>query len=244
MKCRFLSLLFFVLVWNAAADDSFRVIDRREVNGTVIVIRKVPRKLTGGKPFLSARHWDLTPSSGFFRVKEIQIPARYVGRDGDPPAVTMRDGKVGANNWTNAFGGTPRTFFGPGEIVRLVRLNAAFNIVRMDVESVCRIEAHGRRLRGRVDVVLSGQVNAATFDEANGGVGQVLEPIELARVLETCDPETARPPLVVGIGTPIASVQQIMGEPREGEGNILDYGVIRVETRNGAVSKITVPAVD
>ena len=68
----------------------------------------------------------------------------------------MRDGKVGANNWTNAFGGTPRTFFGPGEIVRLVRLNAAFNIVRMDVESVCRVEAHGRRLRGRVDVVLSG----------------------------------------------------------------------------------------
>jgi len=244
MKSRFLWLLFLLLAWDAAGDDGFRVIDRREINGTVVVIRKVPRKLTSGKPFLSARHWDLTPSSDFFRVKEIQIPARNVGRDGDPPAITMRDGKVGANNWTNAFGGAPRTFFEPGEIVRLVRLNAAFNIVRMDVESVCRPEAHGRRLRGRVDVVLSGQVNAATFDEANGGVGQVLEPIELARVLETCDPETARAPLVVGIGTPAISVRQAMGEPKEAEGNILDYGVIRVETRNGAVSKIFVPAVD
>jgi len=227
-----------------AEEPRFRVVDRREVDGTVIVIRHVPRKTTGGKPFLSANHWELTPSTDFFRVKEIRIPARNVGPRGDPPAVTMRDGKVGANNWTNAFGGTADTYFEPGEIVRLVRLNAAFNIVRMDVESVCRPGARGRRLRGRVDVVLSGQVNAATFDEANGGVGQVLEPMELSRVLEVCDPETGQPPLVVRPGMPIDTIQKRLGEPNDTTDGVFDFGVVRFATRDGLVERIIVPAID
>ncbi|MGZ8829411.1 MAG: hypothetical protein ACXW2Q_03445, partial [Thermoanaerobaculia bacterium] len=213
-------------------------------DGTVVVVRYVPRRTTGGKPFLSAGHWDLTPSSDFFRVREIQIPARRVGKNGDPPAVTMRDGKVGANNWTNAFGGEAKTFFEPGEIVRLVRLNAAFNIVRMDVEAVCRPAAFGRRLRGRVDVVLSGQINAATFDEANRAVGQVLEPIELARVMEVCDPETAQSPLVIRRGTPVKLMEQRLGEPNGTEDGVFDFGTVRLRIQNGVVEKIMVPAID
>ncbi len=242
-----LSILLLHVV-SAAAQQTYRVVDRREVDGSVLVIRNVPRKPTGGKPFLSARHWDLTPSSEFFRVKEIRIPARNVGRDGDPPAVTMREGKVGANNWTNAFGGSAATYFEPGEIVRLVRLNAAFTIVRMDVESVCRPQARGRHLRGRVDVVLSGQVNAATFDEANAGVAQVLEPVELYRVMETCDPETALPPLTIRPGTPLKVVLDQLGDPEkratEGATTTVDYGFVRLQARNDAVTKIVVPAID
>ncbi len=236
-------LVSLLIAGSAVADEPrFRVIDRRAVDGTVVVVRHVPRKATGGKPFLSANFWDLAPSSDFFRVKEIRIPARNTR--GDPPAVTMREGKVGANNWTNAFGGTAETYFEPGEIVRLVRLNAAFNIVRMDLESVCRPKERGRHLRGRVDVVLSGQVNAATFDEANRGVGQVLEPVELSRVLEVCDPETAQPPLVVRRGTPIATVVKRLGDPDDDSGGLFDFGVIRFAVRDGAVERIIVPAVD
>jgi hypothetical protein len=241
------ALAALLLVCAAAAiaeQPRFRVIDRREVDGTVLVVRYVARTPTGGKPFRTARHWELTPSSDFFRVREIQIPARNVGPNGDPPAVTMRDGKVGPNNWTNAFGGEARTFFEPGEIVRLVRLNAAFNIVRMDVESVCRPAAHGRRLRGRVDVVLSGQVNAATFDEANRGVGQVLEPVELARVMETCDPETAEGPLVIRTGTPVKEIEERLGDSGRSADGILDFGVVRLSVRGGVVERVMVPAID
>lgn len=244
MKAALIMLTLLVAADAIAGEPRFRVVDRREVDGTVIVVRYVPRKTTGGKPFLSGRHWDLTPSSDFFRVREISIPARNVGKNGDPPAVTMRQGKVGANNWTNAFGGEARTFFQPGDIVRLVRLNAAFNIVRMDVEAVCRPASFGRRLRGRVDVVLSGQVNAATFDEANGAVGQVLEPVELARVMEVCDPESGQTPLVIARGMPVKAIEQRLGEPNDTEGGVVDFGVFRVATQNGVVEKIIVPSID
>ncbi len=242
MKTAVLVGLLFCVSVALAEEPRFRVVDRREVDGTVLVIRSVPRKSTGGKPFLSANFWELMPSTDFFRVKEIRIPARHT--KGDPPAVTMRDGKIGENNWTNAFGGSPGTWFEPGEIVRLVRLNAAFKIVRMDVESVCRPSERGRHLRGRVDVVLSGQVNAATFDEANRAVGQVLEPMELARVLEVCDPETGQPPLVVRPGTPARSIRDRLGEPDEDTGGMLDFGVIRFAMRDGVVERIIVPAID
>jgi hypothetical protein len=237
-------MLLCLVAAKALAEPRFRVIDRRATDGSVIVVRHVPRRATGGKPFLSAGHWDLTPSSDFFRVREVRIPARHAGTRSDPPAITMRDGKVAPNNWTNAFGGSPSTFFEPGEIVRLVRLNAAFKIVRMDVESVCRQEARGRRLRGRVDVVLSGQVNAATFEEANKGVAQVLEPVELARVLEVCDPETGEPPLRITVGMPAKAVQQRLGEPEGDQGSILDYRDVKLEVRNGSIVSISVPVID
>ena len=239
-----IALLLSLIATEAFAEPRFRVIDRRPTDGSVIVVRYVPKKSTGGKPFLSARHWDLTPSSDFFRVKEIRIPARNVGPNGDPPAITMRDGKVAPNSWTNAFGGTPSAYFEPGEIVRLVRLNAAFKTVRMDVEAVCRGHARAKRLRGRVDVMLSGQVNAATFEEANNGVAQILEPIELARVLETCDPDTREPPLRITVGMMAKAVQQRLGEPESAEGNILDYRDVKLEVRNGAIVSISVPALD
>ena len=164
-----------ILTLLAAADvrrrARFRVVDRRETT-ELIVVRYVRGE--DGRQTLLGDGRDLTPSSDFFRVREISIPARNVGKNGDPPAVTMRQGKVGANNWTNAFGGEARTSFEPGEIVRLVRLNAAFNIVRMDVEAVCRATSLGGAAR-RVEVVLSDR-ERGEFDEANGP-WVVLEPV-------------------------------------------------------------------
>ncbi|MGZ8833459.1 MAG: hypothetical protein ACXW19_09740, partial [Thermoanaerobaculia bacterium] len=92
--------------------------------------------------------------------------------------------------------------------------------------------------------VLSGQISAATFDEANRAVGQVLEPIELARVMEVCDPETAQSPLVIGRGTPVKLMEQRLGEPNGTEDGVLDFGTVRLRIQNGVVEKIMVPAID
>jgi len=93
-------------------------------------------------------------------------------------------------------------------------------------------------------VVLSGQVNAARFDEANGAVGQVLEPGELSRVLEVCDPETGQPPLVIRRGTPINDIRKRLGDPNDATDGVFDFGVIRFATRDGIVELIIVPAID
>ena len=222
IKRLFFISMILVLFWVEPVDSQsirYRVVDRRQVDGSVILVKKVPPKRLGKNPFKAADFWRLDPVSEYFRVRSGRIPARYVPKKGDPPAITFEAGNVAPNSWTNLFGGTPRTFFETGEIVRLVRLNTAFKTVRMDVESVCRPEAVGKRLRGRVDFVLSGQVGEKTFDEANSAVGAVFEPVDLARVLESCDPETGQPPTVIQVGMRIEDIEALLGPPLEESGD-------------------------
>lgn len=227
-------------------DIAYRVVDRRELDGSVLLVRQVPAQKVGRQPFVAATHWELTPATRFFRVRDGRIPARRVGRLGDPPAVTYRGGAVVGNNWTNAFGGEPSAFFGEGEIVRLVSLNASFSTVRMDLEAVCR--EVGRHLRGRVDFNLSGQIGSKSLEEANAAVRPILDPLDLSRVMDTCDPETGEPPLVVAPGTDYAALRRRLGEPRlrnvEGDTEVFDHSVIRLVVRAGRVDKIIVPALD
>ena len=134
--------MIIVLSWLGLADSQdihYRVIDRRQIDGSVILVKKVLPKRVGKNLFKAADFWKLDPVSEYFRVCSGRIPARYVSLKGDPPAITFEAGNVVPNSWTNLFGGKPGTFFETGEIVRLVRLNTAFKTVRMDLESVCRI---------------------------------------------------------------------------------------------------------
>jgi hypothetical protein len=243
----FASLAVMALAAPAVGQD-LRVVDRREIDGSVLLVPRAPRQPTGRKPFLAATHWDLTPASEFFRVRDGRIPARRVGPKGDPPAVTYRGGQVVGNSWTNAFGGSAEVWLEKGEIVRLVGLNGAFKTVRMDLEAVCRAPERGKRLRGRVDFGLSGQVGGKTLDEANTAVGAILEPMDLSRVLEVCDPETALPPPALFPGTSYPDVVRLMGEPRkswpEADGHVLDYGPVQLLVRAGAVAEIRVPGID
>ena len=230
-------------------DVSYRVVDRRELDGSVLLVRQVPAQKVGGEPFAAATHWELRPVTAFFRVREGRIPARRVlPKLGDPPAVTYRGGQVVGNSWTNAFGGEPSTSFEEGEIVRLVNLNAAFKTVRMDLEAVCRRGDVGRHLQGRVDFGLSAQVGAKTFDEANAAVRAILEPMDLARVMEICDPENGEPPFVVSPGAEYARLRKHLGEPRLRDvvagAEVFDHLVIQVVVRAGRIEKIIVPAID
>ena len=240
-----------VLFWVELVDSQdiqYRVVDRRQLDGSVILVRKVLPKRLGKNPFTAADFWKLIPVSEFFRVRSGRIPARYVSLKGDPPAITFEAGNVVPNSWTNLFGGTPRTFFETGEIVRLVKLNSSFKTVRMDLESVCRPEAVGKHLRGRIDFVLSGQVGGKTFAEANDAVGTVLEPVDFARVLENCDPVTGKPPTVIHVGMRIEDIKTLLGPPLEefegAQGTTLTYEVIRVQVRDGRVNEIMIPDID
>ena len=205
-----------VILWVGPVDSQdihYRVVDRRQLDGSVILVKKVLPKRLGKNPFKAADFWKLDPVSEYFRVRSGRIPARYVSLKGDPPAITFEAGNAVLNSWTNLFGGTPRTYFETGEIVRLVKLNSSFKTVRMDLESVCRPEAVGRHLRGRIDFVLSGQVGEKTFGEANAAVGTVLEPVDYARVLESCDPATGRPPAVIHVGMRVEEIQTLLARP-------------------------------
>ena len=118
----------------------------------------------------------------------------------------------------------------------------------MDLESVCRPEAVGKHLRGRVDFILSAQISKKTFAEANAVVGAVLEPINLARVLEHCGPINGKPPMVLRIGVPIGEVLSLLGpsleELEETGRKIFNYGTVRVQVRDGKVTSIVIPAID
>jgi hypothetical protein len=242
-----LLLVLFLGARPAPEDISYRVVDRREIDGTVLLVRQVPAEKVGDQPFTAAVHWELRPVTQFFRVREGRIPARRsLLKIIDPPAVTYRGGQVVGNNWTNALGGEGSTFFEKGEIVRLVNLNAAFSSVRMDLEAVCRdLRWH---LKGRVEFGLSGQVGGKTFDEANAAVRAILEPLDLSRVMETCDPENGRPPFVVAPGGDYASLRKLLGEPRLRDvvdgAEVFDHLEIRVVVRAGRIEKIIVPAID
>lgn len=241
--------LLLALAAGAGGEDvKYRVMDRREADGSVVLVRQVPRERIQGKAFLAAAHWELTPSTHYFRVREARIPARHVGPKGDPPAITFRGGQVVGNSWTNMFGGEAETYFEKGEIVRLVSMNCAFKTVRMDFEPVCRPDRSRNPLRGRTDFGLSGQVGGKTLEEANQAVSAVLEPMELARVLEVCDPETKAPPVAVAKGALYDDVRARLGPPRasraEGGEHVVDYDVIRLHVRDGRVARIVIPAVD
>ena len=230
-------------------DVPWRVADRRELDGSVLLVRQVRAEKVGDQPFTAATHWELRPVTAFFRVRDGRIPARRIlPKLGDPPAVTYRGGQVAGNSWTNGFGGEPSTFFEKGEIVRLVNLNAAFKTVRMDLEAVCRPGDVGRHLQGRVDFGLSAQIGGKTFDEANGAVRAILEPMDLSRVMETCDPENGQPPFVVSPGGDYAKLREYVGEPRlrdvVGGAEVFDHLEIRVVVRAGRIEKIIVPAID
>ncbi len=55
-------------------DVAYRVVDRRELDGTVLLVRQVPAQRVGGEPFAAATHWELRPVTAFFRVREGRIP--------------------------------------------------------------------------------------------------------------------------------------------------------------------------
>ncbi len=242
-----LLLVLFLGARPAPEEITYRVVDRREIDGSVLLVRQVPAQKVGDQPFTAAVHWELRPVTHFFRVREGRIPARRILlKIMDPPAVTYRAGQVVGNNWTNAFGGEGATFFEKGEIVRLVNLNAAFSSVRMDLEAVCR--EVGRHLQGRVEFGLSGQIGGKTFDEANAAVRAILEPMDLSRVMETCDPENGQPPFLVAPGGDYAKLRKHLGEPRlrdvvDGT-EVFDHLQIRVVVRAGRIEKIIVPAID
>ncbi len=228
---------------------TYRVVDRREVDGTVLLVRQVAPEKVGDQPFVAAAHWELRPVTSWFRVRGGRIPARRILPSVmDPPAITYKAGEVAKNSWTNVLGGEGSTFFERGEVVRLVNLNAAFSSVRMDLEAVCRPDDVGRHLRGRVDFGLSGQTGAKTFDEANAAVRAVLEPMDLSRVMEICDPETGQPPLVVSLGGDYSRLRKRLGEPRlqdvKDGAEVFDHYAIRVVVRGGRIEKIIVPAID
>jgi hypothetical protein len=242
-----LLLVLFLGTRPAPEEISYRVVDRREIDGSVLLVRQVRAENVGDQPFTAAVHWELRPVTHFFRVREGRIPARRILlKIMDPPAVTYRAGQVVGNNWTNAFGGEGATFFEKGEIVRLVNLNAAFSSVRMDLEAVCRDV--GRHLQGRVEFGLSGQIGGKTFDEANAAVRAILEPMDLSRVMETCDPENGQPPFVVAPGGDYAKLRKHLGEPRLRDvvdgAEVIDHLEIRVVVRAGRIEKIIVPTID
>ena len=243
-----MAVILFGVEFVDSRDIRYRVVDHRQLDGSVILVQKVLPKRLGKNPFKAADLWRLEPVCAYFRVRNERIPARYVSKKGDPPAITYEAGKVVPNSWTNLFGGKPGTFFETGEIVRLVRLNTAFKTVRMDLESVCRPEAVGKRLRGRVDFVLSGQVGERTFDEANAVVSAVFEPVDYARVLESCDPDTGKSPATIQVGMRVEEIQTLLGPPveefEEAEATTLNYEVIRVKVRDGRIDAIMIPGID
>jgi len=142
IKKNLLISMIAVILWVGPVDSQdihYRVVDRRQLDGSVILVKKVLPKRLGKNPFKAADFWKLDPVSEYFRVRSGRIPARYVSLKGDPPAITFEAGNAVPNSRTNLFGGTPRTYFQTGDIVRLVKLNSSFKTVRMDLESVCRI---------------------------------------------------------------------------------------------------------
>jgi hypothetical protein len=241
------ALLLLLLGGPPPDDVTYRVVDRRELDGSVLLVRQVPAEKVGAQPFTAAVHWELRPVTRLFRVREGRLPARRsLIKVFDPPAISFRGGQVVDNGVLSALGGEGSTFFEKGDIVRLVDLNAAFSSVRMDLEAVCR--DRGWHLQGRVVFALSGQVGGKTFDEANAAVRAVLEPMDLSRVMETCDPETGRPPLVIALGGEYAPLRKVLGEPRLRDAalgaEVFDHLWVRVVVRAGRIERIIVPAID
>ena len=79
-------------------------------------------------------------------------------------------------------------------------------------------------------------------------MGTVLEPVDYARVLESCDPETGKPPALIRVGMRVEEIQSLLGPPleefEEAQGTTLNYEVIRVQVRDGRVNEIMIPGID
>ncbi len=230
----------------AAGEVPYQLVDRRQVDGSVLLVRRLARTDPGSDPFRAGRTWELIPSSHYFRVKDGRIPnSRRLA--GDPPAVTFKGGEVVDNSFLNVFGGSGRSLFREGEIVRLVDLNTAFSSVRMDLESICLFD-RGGLVRGRVVFPLSGQVSRKTFDEANAAVVAVLEPVGLYQVTRQCDPSTGLPPPELKPGMPVEAVVGLLGPPdqerEEGGVMVSDYGSLVVYAADGKVVRLGIPTLD
>lgn len=226
----------------------YRVIDRRSEDGSVILVPSVPRHDPGPDPFRAGEFWQLEPSTEFFRVRGVPVPASSFQPLGDPPALTLERGQATADSWTTALGGEGTTEIAPGEIVYLARLNTAFKTVRMDLETPCRRTASGRPFVGRIDFVLSGQVGRRTLAEANAAVSAQLKPLSLAEVMAVCDPETGESPPRIRPGQTLWSVEEALGPPereqQRGASTLLQYGPVELEIVGDKVAAIRIPALD
>jgi len=103
--------MIIVLFWVEPVDSQgirYRVVDRRQLDGSVILVKNVLPKRLGKNPFRAADFWRLDPVSEYFRIRSGRVPARYVPLKGDPPAITFEAGNVVPNSWTNLLGRTPR----------------------------------------------------------------------------------------------------------------------------------------
>lgn len=224
------------------------VIDRRAVDGTVLII---PRVRGGGDPgelpFTAAHRWELEPASRFFRARSNRIPARSFNLDGALPAVTFENGAVRENSPVSGLGGGAKRSFHTGEILRLLEINAAFKSVRMDLEAVC-LGSRERRPRGRAVFVLSQQIGKGSLAEANAAVAAELEPIGLREVVRECDPATGLPPFALFPGLPRSAIEETLGEPRQLSSHdgldVLDYGSFVVYLEGETVVRIAIPALD
>jgi hypothetical protein len=238
--------LWLIAPTPSEAELPYQLVDRRELDGSVLLVRRMSRTNPGSEPFTVGRTWELIPASHYFRVKDGRIPAKR-RLTGDPPAVTFKGGEMVDNSILTAFGGSSKRFFEQGEIVRLVDLNAAFSSVRMDLESICLFD-RGGPVRGRAVFVLSGQVSKKTFDEANLAVAAVLEPVGLHQITRQCDPSTGLPPPELRPEMPLEAVVDLLGPPaveRTEDGLVVyDYGSLVVFAEDGAVSRLSIPALD
>lgn len=224
----------------------YRVVDRRDLDGSVLLVRAVHPQRIGTAPFAPAGPGEFVAVTEFLRVRERGIPAGHSSLIGELPAVTWKDGTIMPGDWTGIFRGQTSTFLEPGEVVRLVGVSSSVRALRMDVETVCRFEAAGKRLRGRIDFVLPDGSGETSLDEVNAAVRKVFEPLDLSRVLEQCDPKTGKPPIALRIGMKIHEVEVLLGgKPgealQEGGGVVLDYGAVKLVTRGDTVTDILIP---
>jgi len=230
----------------ASSNLPYQLVDRRQIDGSILLVERLTRTETNPNPFSVGRTWEFIPSSNYFRVKGKFIPYKKVS-SGDPPAVTFRQGEVVDNSILNVFGGTSNRFFNEGEIVRLVGLNTAFNSVRMDIESICLLDRDGK-VRGRAVFMLSGQVGKKTFDEANAAVVAILEPTSLHLIAHHCNPATGLPPPALRLGMSERMVTDLLGPPggrRESGGDaVFDYGSVEITFGAGMVTRLRIPAID
>jgi len=229
-----------------AGIQKYQLVDRRQIDGSIILVTRLAPSEVGDDPFAVGRSWELVASSRYYRVKQPFIPCKKT-LSGDPPAVTYKRGEIVDNSILNVFGGTSKRVFKEGEIVRLVDLNTAFNSVRMDLESICLFD-RGGHVQGRAVFMLSGQVGKKTFNGANEAVAAVLEPSSLHMIARQCNPWTGLPPPALFLEMSEEQVVDLLGPPEvrieKGQDVVFDYRSVEVTFREGVVTHLRIPAID
>ena len=222
----------------------YRIIDHRATDGSVLLVKKVRRDNPGQDPFVSAKLWELTPATHYFRLEGVRVPARVPTGSFDPPKVIVSETESRAGVMTEVLGAS--IHIEPGEPVRLVDVNAALGNIWVDVETICRRDHRGHAYRGRISFDFEGQVTRSSLDAANRVVGRNLRPIPLHEVAEHCDPHDGTPPVLLRPGLPVP--EDRLGHPRsrdlEGDEEIWDYGSIVLRVKDGAMLSIGIPALD